>query len=71
MGTMKSLTPEEHKILKEDFWDKNKRLTRPMSPHLGIYKVKYIATLYMIALDVLYRNLFLAINYFYIYILAY
>jgi len=38
MGTMKSLTPEEHKILKEDFWDKNKRLTRPMSPHLGIYK---------------------------------
>ena len=52
MGTMKSLTPDEHKILKENFWDKNKRLTRPMSPHLGIYKVKYIATLYMIALDV-------------------
>ena len=41
MGTMKALTPEEHKILKEDFWDKNKRLTRPMSPHLGIYKVIY------------------------------
>merc|ERR1712224_116777 len=38
MGTMKSLTPEEHKILREDFWDKNKRLTRPLSPHLGIYK---------------------------------
>ena len=39
MGTMKSITPEDHKILKENFWDKNKRLTRPMSPHLGIYKV--------------------------------
>jgi len=38
MGTMKSITPEDHKILKENFWDKNKRLTRPMSPHLGIYK---------------------------------
>merc|ERR1739848_187434 len=38
MGTIKSLTPEDHKILKEDFWDKNKRLTRPLSPHLGIYK---------------------------------
>jgi len=22
----------------EDFWDKNKRLNRPMSPHLTIYK---------------------------------
>ena len=39
MGTMKSVTPEDHKILKENFWDKNKRLARPMSPHLGIYKV--------------------------------
>ena len=40
MGTMKSITPEDHKILRENFWDKNKRLTRPMSPHLGIYKVR-------------------------------
>ena len=24
--------------LKEGFWDKNKRLARPMSPHLTIYK---------------------------------
>ena len=45
MGTMKSLTPDDHKIMKEDFWDKNKRLTRPMSPHLGIYKWEMTMTL--------------------------
>ena len=35
---MKSVEPEEHKILKEEFWKKNKRLGRPISPHLTIYK---------------------------------
>lgn len=35
---MKSVTPQEHKMLNEQFWDKNKRLARPTSPHLTIYK---------------------------------
>ena len=39
MATMKAVTPTEHKILKEDFWNKNERLGRPQSPHLTIYKL--------------------------------
>ena len=38
MATMKSMTPAEHKIAKENFWDKNNRLKRPLSPHLLIYR---------------------------------
>ena len=59
MGTIKSLTPEEHKILKEDFWDKNKRLARPLSPHLGIYKVinNRVKYYYFIGLISCYRPL--------------
>jgi len=30
---------------KEDFWDKNKRLNRPMSPHLTIYKFQITSVL--------------------------
>jgi hypothetical protein len=37
---MKSMTPAEHKIAKEDFWLKNERLNRPQSPHLTIYKLQ-------------------------------
>jgi succinate dehydrogenase (ubiquinone) cytochrome b560 subunit len=29
----------------EDFWDKNKRLNRPMSPHLTIYKFQVTSVL--------------------------
>jgi len=29
----------------EDFWDKNKRLSRPMSPHLTIYKFQLTSVL--------------------------
>ena len=38
LPSMKSVTPQEHKMLNEQFWDKNKRLARPTSPHLTIYK---------------------------------
>merc|ERR1712170_147474 len=38
LPNMKSVSPQEHQMLKEQFWDKNKRLNRPMSPHLTIYK---------------------------------
>merc|ERR1712156_146301 len=38
LPSMKSMTPQEHKMLNEQFWDKNKRLGRPTSPHLTIYK---------------------------------
>merc|ERR1739846_17358 len=42
-GVMKSVgtaeaTESDAGYLKEGFWDKNKRLQRPMSPHLTIYK---------------------------------
>ena len=37
-STIKAVTPEDHKVLKEEFWQKNKRLQRPISPHLTIYK---------------------------------
>ena len=48
MATMKSMTPAEHKIAKENFWDKNNRLKRPLSPHLLIYRPqvsKYVGKL--------------------------
>merc|ERR1711893_551716 len=38
LPNMKSVSPQEHQMLKEQFWDKNKRLNRPISPHLTIYK---------------------------------
>lgn len=37
MATMKPITQDEHLTGKE-FWSKNKKLGRPMSPHLTIYK---------------------------------
>merc|ERR1712241_458861 len=39
-GVMKATTPAQTDagFLNEGFWDKNKRLERPMSPHLTIYK---------------------------------
>merc|ERR1712179_606662 len=40
VGVMKPVaaTESDAGYLKEGFWDKNKRLARPMSPHLTIYK---------------------------------
>merc|ERR1719351_197095 len=40
VGVMKPVaaTESDAGYLKEGFWDKNKRLERPMSPHLTIYK---------------------------------
>lgn len=38
MASLKSCSPQEHQILREQFEDKNKRLQRPTSPHLTIYK---------------------------------
>ena len=38
LPSLKSVTPQDHQMLKEQFWDKNKRLNRPISPHLTIYK---------------------------------
>ena len=32
-------------MLKEQFWDKNKRLQRPISPHLTIYKLQMTSVL--------------------------
>merc|ERR1739844_837551 len=38
MSSIKSISPQEHQISREEFWEKNKRLKRPLSPHLTIYK---------------------------------
>merc|ERR1711862_43332 len=40
LGVMKPESPStsDAGFLREGFWDKNKRLQRPMSPHLTIYK---------------------------------
>merc|ERR1712087_421808 len=38
MSSIKSISPQEHQISREEFWEKNKRLARPLSPHLTIYK---------------------------------
>merc|ERR1739847_217001 len=38
MSSIKSISPQEHQISREEFWEKNKRLSRPLSPHLTIYK---------------------------------
>merc|ERR1719384_610895 len=38
LPSLKSVTPQDHQMLKEEFWEKNKRLNRPISPHLTIYK---------------------------------
>merc|ERR1712038_1656377 len=42
---MKTMSPEEHKISRENFWSKNDRLKRPMSPHLTIYKMQMTSIL--------------------------
>ena len=42
MATMKHMTPAEHKIAREDYWAKQDRLKRPLSPHLTIYKFPVI-----------------------------
>jgi len=42
---MKTMSPEEHKISRENFWSKNDRLKRPMSPHLTIYKMQMTSVL--------------------------
>merc|ERR1711936_83448 len=43
--SMKTMSPEEHKIARENFWSKNDRLGRPMSPHLTIYKMQMTSIL--------------------------
>lgn len=45
MSSLKSTTPQEHQMLREEFWDKNKRLQRPISPHLTIYKFQLTSML--------------------------
>jgi len=45
MAVMKPMTPEEHKISRTNFWDKNKELKRPLSPHLTIYKFQLTSML--------------------------
>eukprot|EP00088_Acartia_fossae_P027653 TRINITY_DN283_c0_g1_i1.p1 TRINITY_DN283_c0_g1~~TRINITY_DN283_c0_g1_i1.p1 ORF type:complete len:173 (-),score=49.82 TRINITY_DN283_c0_g1_i1:177-695(-) len=45
MAVMKPMTPEEHTISKANFWDKNKNLKRPISPHLTIYKFQLTSML--------------------------
>merc|ERR1712126_629700 len=42
---MKAMSPEDHKISRENFWSKNDRLKRPMSPHLTIYKMQMTSIL--------------------------
>merc|ERR1712150_440769 len=38
MSSIKAISPQEHEISREEYWEKNKRLNRPLSPHLTIYK---------------------------------
>jgi len=45
MAVMKPMTPEEHSISRTNFWDKNKSLKRPISPHLTIYKFQLTSML--------------------------
>jgi succinate dehydrogenase (ubiquinone) cytochrome b560 subunit len=45
MAVMKPMTPEEHTISRADFWEKNKNLQRPLSPHLTIYKFQLTSML--------------------------
>merc|ERR1712088_307384 len=47
VGVMKPVaaTESDAGYLKEGFWDKNKRLERPMSPHLTIYKMQMTSIL--------------------------
>lgn len=35
-----NMVPDQSQTLKKEFWDKNKELQRPISPHLGIYKIQ-------------------------------
>lgn len=45
VGTFKTISPEDHQISREGFWDKNKRMSRPISPHLTIYKFQMTSVL--------------------------
>ncbi len=38
MATMRAMPASEHRIQREEFFAKNTRLDRPVSPHLTIYK---------------------------------
>lgn len=39
------MTSTTSQTLNTDFWDKNKQLNRPMSPHLSVYKIQLTSTL--------------------------
>lgn len=45
LASIKPMSPQEHQISREQFWDKNKRLQRPISPHLTIYKFQMTSML--------------------------
>lgn len=45
MATMKVISPDQHKNKGEDFYVKNERLERPISPHLTIYKFQMTSVL--------------------------
>lgn len=40
-----TLTQSESPTLNKEFWNKNKQLNRPMSPHLSVYKPQLTSTL--------------------------
>lgn len=40
-----TMTPAQSQTLNKEFWDKNKQLNRPLSPHLSIYKIQLTSTL--------------------------
>ncbi len=45
MATMRAMPASEHKIQREEFFSKNERLSRPLSPHLTIYKPQWTSML--------------------------
>ena len=45
MATMRTMSPQDHKIARENFYVKNDRLQRPTSPHLTIYKFQMTSIL--------------------------
>lgn len=40
-----NMVPAQSQTLNKDFWDKNSNLKRPISPHLGIYKIQLTTSL--------------------------
>lgn len=44
-GSNFTLTQAQSSTLNKDFWNKNKQLNRPMSPHLSVYKPQLTSTL--------------------------